>query len=227
MVFPSKHLPAVRLSAVLFDYDGVTARTCEINYSAWRQVFAQVGVCIGEREYYLLEGYGPKNVSAALCHNHGLDKSRIEELARAKEDYVRTLSDPEIYQEIPELLESLRGAGITLGLVTGASRHRIDQTLPKFIRSYYGTIITSDDVVNTKPDPEPYLKAAAALECPIGEALVVENAPLGIASAKSGGFFCIAVGTTLPAEKLKQADVVVSDHTGMTHAIFQLCGLSV
>jgi beta-phosphoglucomutase len=202
----------MRLKAVLFDYDGVTADTPRLNYAAWKHVFAQAGAEVGEREYYLLEGHGPIKVSAALCKAHGISTSRVEALSHAKEIHIRTLGKPPVYDEIPGLLAALKRAGLSLGLVTGASRSRIEQSLSPAIRPYYDTIVTSDDVSHTKPDPEPYRKAAFALGVDPSTALVIENAPLGIQSAKAAGMICFALTTTLGENDLAYADIIFHSH---------------
>lgn len=209
----------MRIRAVLFDYDGVTADTPRINYAAWKHVFAKAGAHVGENEYYLLEGHGPKMVSAALCKAYGITESRIEELSKAKETYMQTLVTPRVYDEIPELLSSLKEAGLSVGLVTGASRKRIELTLSVSIRPYYDTIVTSDDVLNTKPHPEPYLKAAHALGVEPSDTLVVENAPLGIQSAKAAGMTCLALTTTLQPQYLSLADSIHESHTLLVRMI--------
>ncbi len=203
------------LKAVLFDYDGVTAATPRMNYAAWKHVFAQAGAQIGEREYYLLEGHGPKKVAAALCRSHGIDESKGEELSRAKESHMRTLGEPKVYGEIPGLLAFLKSAGLAMGLVTGGSRSRIEESLPPSIRSFYDTIVTSNDVLKTKPDPEPYLKAGEAIGTPPCDTLVVENAPLGIESAKAAGMVCWAISTTLGNSELSRADAIFTSHADL------------
>ena len=66
------------------------------------------------------------------------------------------------------------------------------------------------DVQNGKPHPEPYLKALTKLNVSPKEAVVFENAPFGIRSAKAAGLFCIALETSLPASYLKGADAIFS-----------------
>lgn len=66
--------------------------------------------------------------------------------------------------------------------------------------------ITSSDLVRGKPDPEPYLKAAAALGFAAAECVVVEDVPAGIRSGKSAGARVIAFPTTLPAAELRLAN---------------------
>ena len=71
-------------------------------------------------------------------------------------------------------------------------------------------MVTSDDVTNGKPDPEPYLKGAALLGFSPEECLVIEDAPAGIQSARAGGMKVIGLGSTYGVEKLSLADAVVS-----------------
>lgn len=207
-------------NAVMFDYDGVTADSPSLNYAAWAHAFAAYGVKIGRTEYFSMEGHGPLKIAENLCYTHRLDIGLAAGLRQAKEEHMRTLGEPAIYPEIPGLLSALQGSGVTMALVTGASRARIDSTLPSTLRSHYEVIITSDDVKHTKPHPEPYLKAALIMGVRPAEALVVENAPLGVASALAGGFHCAAILTTLSRSMLKGAQPILADHGELREWLF-------
>jgi HAD superfamily hydrolase (TIGR01509 family) len=149
-----------------------------------------------------------------LCEAHGVPSEKDEEIMKQKEKFMRQIAGQStIYSGIPELLLGLLQEGVLLALVTGASKKRVEQFLPKEIHKLFNAVITSDDVIRTKPDPEPYLKAALILGLSPEDSLVVENAPLGIESAKKGGFPCIALTTTLEAADLYQADAVFNDHS--------------
>lgn len=202
----------MKVSAVLFDYDGVTADSPRLNHIAWAHAFARFDVRIEQEDYFQLEGHGPRKIAEILCSKHGIELALSEALVSAKETYMQGLGQPAIYPEIPELLAVLWSRGIRLALVTGASRSRINASLPTELRGYYSTIVTSDDTKRTKPDPEPYLKASIALGGTGSEMIVIENAPLGIRSAKAAEMFCVALTTTLPAQKLEEADRVFMNH---------------
>jgi len=70
-------------------------------------------------------------------------------------------------------------------------------------------LISADDVVNGKPNPEPYLKGAKALNMDPAECLVIEDAPAGISAAHAAGMKVIALTTTYPASALQQADAII------------------
>jgi beta-phosphoglucomutase-like phosphatase (HAD superfamily) len=84
--------------------------------------------------------------------------------------------------------------------------------MDKFYPGIFDVIVSGEDVKNGKPDPEPYEKAIAKLGLSKDECLVVENAPLGIESAKNAGVFCVGVPTYLDKTKLHEADIIVKNH---------------
>ena len=69
-------------------------------------------------------------------------------------------------------------------------------------------LVTSDDVLNGKPDPEPYLKGAQRLGMKATDCLVIEDAPAGIQSARAGGMKVIGLASTYPVTRLAEADAV-------------------
>jgi sugar-phosphatase len=71
-------------------------------------------------------------------------------------------------------------------------------------------MVTADDVVNGKPHPEPFLRAARLLDADPRRCLVVEDAPMGLQAAQAAGCFTLAVVTTTPRDAL-DADAIVTD----------------
>jgi mannitol-1-/sugar-/sorbitol-6-phosphatase len=69
-------------------------------------------------------------------------------------------------------------------------------------------LISADDVVNGKPNPEPYLKGAETLKMKPAECLVIEDAPAGIDAAHAAGMKVVALMTTYPAAALQEADAI-------------------
>jgi len=95
-------------------------------------------------------------------------------------------------------------------LVTGTSRHEARKLVPGDLWDCFDVTVCGSDVHNGKPHPEPYLKAIAKLNVKPHQALVFENAPFGIRSAKAAGLFCLALETSLPYLYLKGADAIFS-----------------
>ncbi|SEP08317.1 HAD-IA family hydrolase [Actinacidiphila rubida] len=93
-------------------------------------------------------------------------------------------------------------------VVTSASRRTAEARLRR-VGIDAPVLVTADDITRGKPDPEPFLVAAARLGIAPADCLVIEDAPAGLRSARAAGMRSIAVTTTHAAAEL-QADVVVS-----------------
>ena len=99
-----------------------------------------------------------------------------------------------------------------MAIVTGGLRKWVINALESYgLLQFFEVIITSEDVKETKPSPEPDFTAAARLGLEAEDCVVIENSPLGIRSGKLAGMQVIALTTTLNSYFLRQADVVVGD----------------
>lgn len=198
------------IRTVLFDFDGVLMRSIEDHHRSWNEVFRQYDTEIGWEEFSTLEGQSLYTIAEQLCRHHGIDVSQSEKIGRAKNDLYLKTATLKLYDGAVHLLDTLKRRKLQIGLVTGAHRDRFEISVDHHFLSYFDAIITADDVTQTKPDPEPYLKAVAFIGTPANECVVVENAPLGIESAKRAGIPVIALTTTLSEKYLEDADLIVN-----------------
>lgn len=116
-----------------------------------------------------------------------------------------------------ELLEALRGEGVPVGLVTSSIKEIAEAVLTHVGRHRFDTIVTADDVTHTKPDPEPYLTAAARLEVQPVRCVVLEDSPNGVAAGTAAGCAVVAVPSLLPIEPAP-GRLVVSSLASVTPA---------
>ncbi len=102
----------------------------------------------------------------------------------------------------PQARECLgRFDGYSLAIATSGGRHTTQQTLDRFeIAPFFAACVTRNDVSTGKPDPEPFLKAAAALNLSPSSCVVVEDSPIGIRAARAAGISSIAVLNSTPGE---------------------------
>jgi sugar-phosphatase len=99
---------------------------------------------------------------------------------------------------------------VPVGIVSGAARAEIEPVIDAAgIAPLFSTIVTSDDVVEGKPDPEGYLRALEALELRGDEVVVIEDTEAGVASAKAAGTRCLALKGTLAPSRLAAADELI------------------
>jgi len=102
-----------------------------------------------------------------------------------------------------ELLQSLPTDRWTI--VTSSTRALAEVRLRAAGLSIPKSLVTSSDVTNGKPHPEPYLKAASVLEWSAADCVVVEDVPAGIRAGKAAGARVIAFPTTCEGSDLKAA----------------------
>lgn len=194
--------------AVILDMDGVVLDSMPKHLQTWQETLAPLGARVTAADLYPLEGV-PTERTAKLLTEKLLGEACSEEEALRLAAQKRALFDelePAPVTGMLPLVYDLHGRGFRLALVTGSAHSVVDGALgPTGVIPLFDAIVTGDQVAQGKPDPEPYRTAAERLSLSPGECLVVENAPLGIRSAKAAGMACVALATTLPPSRLAAA----------------------
>jgi beta-phosphoglucomutase len=200
----------MNIKAVCFDMDGVVVHTMPHHVEAWRYAFKEKGYDHNDLEFYLREGMPGRKTILDIVKSSQIPVSEndMEEIYVTKRNYFKENANYTFIKETISLLEYLFKKNIPISLVTGSRREFVAEVL-EMLPVVFHTVITGDDVLEGKPSPEPYLKAMMGLSFNPPEWLVIENAPLGIKSAKQAGAFCLAIETTLEEKYLKEADMIV------------------
>lgn len=181
------------MSYGLIDLDGVLLDTEPLHERALRQTALQFG--IPESSLHLASFKGiPDAVGAlelaALCESPG-DPNAI--LLQRQANYAALIDEAQLFDGVEALLQTLCDRGYRLALVTSALRVNQERIFERFgLAKYFDAVVTAEDITQGKPHPEPYLKAAAALNSSPAESFALEDSLAGIQSAKSAG--CLAVG---------------------------------
>ena len=209
--------------AFLFDMDGVLTDSMPCHFEAWRRVFESFGLCVTQEEILRREGEKGMITLENLLAEQGMRLPRAELLKalEEKQRIFRSLVSPALFPGAQELVHELRKEGKLLALVTGTSASEIRANLDAGFVHCFQAVVTGDRVERGKPDPEPYETALRLLRVSRQEALVIENAPYGIESAKRAGVQCIAVATSLPAQYLRGADGVAHDLGELRSLLFR------
>lgn len=98
-----------------------------------------------------------------------------------------------------------------MGIGWAALRSNIDFVLDNLsIRLYFKAVISAEDVLRSKPDPETYLALAALLNKAPADCIVFEDAPMGVESALRADMDCIAVLTTHAPEEFKDNPHIIA-----------------
>ena len=188
------------IKAALFDMDGVLYDSITNQSRAWHETMTLYGVKCKPEDFYMYEGRtGFTTINILFNQSLGRDATPEEQ----KEIYEKKCArfvELEKTKPMPGALEVLKKVGehgITPVLVTGSGQFslldRIDADFPGFFKKEL--VVTAYDVKFGKPHPEPYLMGLKKAGIKASEAVVIENAPLGIESGKAAGIYTIAVNT--------------------------------
>ncbi|MGA9391152.1 MAG: HAD-IA family hydrolase [Candidatus Sulfotelmatobacter sp.] len=192
-----------RCAAILFDLDGVLVDSTGSVDRQWRIWARERGV---DEEEVITIAHGVRAVEVVRAVAPHLDAisevRRLEAREAADRDGVVVMPGAvDLLRTIPRGLWSIVTSG-SRSLATGRLQ-RAGVPIPKIM-------VTADDVVNGKPDPEPYMKGAELLGANPSECLVIEDAPAGIRSAHAAAMKVIGLTSTYPAASLQEADTVIT-----------------
>lgn len=192
-----------KIKAVLFDMDGVIFDTEREYLKEWEVIFKKYGYKMKKEIYISVMGRGRKKVKEIFKEKFGedlpIDKMYIEKDKMLKEA-VENNKVP-LKEGALELLEFLKENGYKIALATSAKRERVKiQVRHAKIENIFDAIVCSEDITNSKPDPEIFLKAAEKVCVNPENCIVIEDSEAGIKAAFNAKMIGFHV------EDLKKAD---------------------
>ena len=190
-----------KYSTVLFDMDGVIVDSMHWHVESWQRVLREYNIDLPKTEIFIREGMSglASIVDILKTNNHSVPaEDELEKLLLKKLSIFET-GRVGIFPHALDIIKLVKSRKLKTGLVTGSLRRSVNYMLKDDLLSCFDVIVAVDEIINGKPHPEPYLKAMDKLGSNPNEVLVIENAPLGITSAKKAGADCFAIETTLTA----------------------------
>ncbi|MGH9493690.1 MAG: HAD family hydrolase [Candidatus Sulfotelmatobacter sp.] len=188
----------IQCKALLFDLDGVLIDSTPAVARVWRR-------------WAIEHGFNPEEVVASAHGRPSLTTIReylpnADHQVENREVERREIEDLDGVVPLPgalELLSSLPHDRWTI--VTSCTRALAEVRINAAGLPLPKKFVTSNDIANGKPHPEPFLKGAAVLGFPADECIVFEDAPAGVRAGKASGARVIAFTTTVTAEAVRQA----------------------
>ena len=204
---------ALRPKAVLFDMDGVLYDSMPNHAIAWQQSMTQFGIQMTADDAYATEGArGVDTIREMVKRQQGrdIDEAEAQRMYDLKSQIFHSLPEAPIMPGILDLMQQIQADGIQMGVVTGSGQRPLIRRIISDFKAFVDEahITTAYDVKHGKPNPDPYLVGLKkAGELKPYEAIVVENAPLGVRAGVAARIFTVAVNTgPLPAQILLDAN---------------------
>ncbi len=166
----------------------------------WDEVKAQM---YGKNDELLIRIFGENHFS-----NEKIQELSIEKERRYQQAYLPNLA---LLHGLEQFLEKTKQAGILMAVGSAAIPFNIDFVLDNLnIRHYFKAIVSADDVVTSKPDPQTFLDCAALLNMAPADCLVFEDAPKGVEAALNAGMPCVVLTTMHSQDEFKNYNNVIT-----------------
>ncbi|RKE02563.1 beta-phosphoglucomutase [Marinifilum flexuosum] len=207
-----------KISACIFDLDGVVVDTAKYHYIAWKSLANELGFDFTEEDNERLKGVSRMRSLDILLEIGGveLDEKTKLELADKKNknyvEYILKMTPDEILPGVKDFFNKLKAKGIKIALGS-ASKNAMTILNQLELTDYFDAVVDGTHVSNAKPDPEVFLKGAELLGVSPSECIVFEDAEAGVEAAINGNMKCVGIGSP---DVLGKANIVVPGFVGFS-----------
>lgn len=199
--------------AVIFDMDGVLTDSEPLINEAAVAMFRERGVAVAPEDFLPFVGTGENRYIGGVAERHGVSLDIEAAKRRTYEIYLALVpANLHAFPGAVECVQRCQSAGLKVAVASSADRVKIDANLEKIglPPAEWDALVSAEDVVHKKPAPDIFLAAARKLQVEPAECVVIEDAVNGVQAAKAAGMRCLAVAQSFPADRLTQADRVLS-----------------
>ncbi|MBR4119593.1 MAG: HAD-IA family hydrolase [Bacteroidales bacterium] len=202
---------SLQFKALLSDMDGVLYNSMPNHAKAWAETLRAEGIECEAREFYAHEGRtgkGTINIYFKKFKNREATEEEVQRIYSGKAQRFVECGEAHPMQGAQSAMQMIKTSDKRIVLVTGSGQKTLLQKLSHHYPDIFTpeTMVTAFDVTKGKPHPEPYLMGLKKAGVEPHEAIVLENAPLGVEAASAAGIFTVAVNTgPLSEEELYNA----------------------
>lgn len=198
-----KGVLGMKYNAIIFDLDGVICHTDHYHYIAWKHLADKIGVYFDKSINNRLRGVSRMESLGIILEKWNKAPLMEEEKLKLAEEknviykeLLKELSTKDLSSDVKNTLDQLRSRELMLAI--GSSSRNARYILERIgLRNYFDVISDGNNITNSKPHPEVFIKAAQYLNINPSKCLVVEDARAGIDAAHSAGMDSAAIADAL------------------------------
>jgi beta-phosphoglucomutase len=204
--------------AFLFDLNGTMIDDMSFHIKAWHGILNSLGANISLAQMKE-ECYGKNDELLERTFPGRFTESEKKEMSFAKEKAYQEEFRPslQLIHGLADFLQKAANHHIKMAIGSAAIMFNIDFVLDGLqLRHYFPTIVSADEVVTSKPDPETYLSCADQLNIDYSKCIVFEDSPKGVESAQRAGMLCVVLTTMHTKEEFSNYQNIIcfiSDYT--------------
>jgi len=194
---------------VIFDMDGVLLDSEPFICKAACMMFTEHGLVVPPEDFLPFVGAGENRYLGGVAGKYGFPIQIERDKKRTYDIYLEIIKGQlHPLPGVQEFIARCRQLGKKIAVASSADFRKVQGNLVEIQIPFetFDAVVTAEDVVHKKPDPEIFLAAATKLGLNARDCLVVEDAVNGVAAAKSAGARCLALTTSFTRKQLAPAD---------------------
>lgn len=200
------------IKAFLFDLNGTMIDDMDYHVTAWQKIFNELGAGLSY-EQMKQECYGKNHEVIERIFPGRFTQDEKQQMSIEKEKQYQLAFRPKLklIDGLDVFLEDAYKKGIPMAIGSAAIMFNIDFVLDGLdIRKYFTSIVSADDVIYSKPNPETYLKCAGQLGFSPADCIVFEDAPKGVEAAENAGMKSVVITILHKADEFIQYKNVIT-----------------
>lgn len=182
------------VEAILWDNDGVLVDTERLFFESTRRTLATIGIPLTQEQFLELSMRQGRS-AFDLAMEKGWSKEQVTDLKRERDLLYSELlrKQTRVLPGVAETLKSLQGR-MRMAVVTSSQRQHFDVMHADIgLTGYFEFVLAREDCGQTKPNPEPYLRALERLGIRAEACVAVEDSERGLAAARAAGLRCLVI----------------------------------
>ncbi len=209
-----------KIEAVIFDMDGVIIDSEPLYFKIQEQLFNDLGFTVSKQEYDTFIGAGMQLMWEKLCSKHDLPFTIKQLIIMNNELIYNTFNNSDSLQAADDFISFLtyiKEKVIKTAVASSTSKKIINVILSKLgIIQEFDVVISSEEVLQGKPEPDIFLEAATMLNVDPKKCIVIEDSTNGVKAAAKAGMKCIGFSNKNSGEQdLSLANIVVENFTNI------------
>jgi beta-phosphoglucomutase len=203
------------LKAVIFDLDGVIADTARFHYQAWKKLASGIGINLTYEFNENLKGVGRMESLDLILALTEKDYSNEEKIGLANKknryylEFVSRMTPSDLLPGVVKCFEVIKDNNIKIVLAS-ASKNSLDVIKRLEIKNYFDYVVSSKDILKSKPNPEIFIKAAKGIKVATKNCVGVEDSIAGILAINACNMFSVGIGNK---KNLYPADICIKNLT--------------
>lgn len=204
---------------VIFDMDGVLIDSTKYIWESFNKMLKPYGIHFSDNDIKKYLGLSLRDQVALWKKEYGIDIDYMKFSKEAGEMELNSMQNKRPNKRLLNLLNELKKKKVRIGIGTSSLRWRADRIIDLLkIKEYFPIIVSSEEVINHKPNPDLFLKVAEKINIPPENCVVIEDAASGIEAAKRGNMKAIGFLTKYHKKsEFKKADLIINDFSEVSY----------